>query len=56
MVGDLMTAFEHFKKWLDTNLFVLTLVGFALLAVRFVFEFVRSYKLLRRFHREILDD
>jgi hypothetical protein len=51
MVGDLMTAFEHFKKWLDTNLFVLTLVGFALLAVRFVFEFVRSYKLLRRFHR-----
>ena len=51
MGGEALDAFEHFKKWVDTNLFVLTLIGFALLAVRFVFEFAHSFKLLRRFHK-----
>lgn len=52
MGGEFLQAFEHFKKWLETNLFVLTLAGFALLAVRFVFEFARGYRLLRRFHSD----
>jgi hypothetical protein len=45
------TTLELAKRWIEANLFLLTLIGFALLALRFVFEFGRSYKLLRAFHR-----
>jgi hypothetical protein len=40
------------ELWIKDHLFLLTLVGFGLLTLRFVFEFARSYKLLRLFHKD----